>query len=84
MKVVDPVELPAPEPAGDRHRKRKAWWESWVAKALTHPQRPSNRLRDPSWPSPESTSIWYGAMVALMAAAVIPPFPINRSSRNPS
>jgi hypothetical protein len=23
MKVVDPVELPAPEPAGDRHRKRR-------------------------------------------------------------
>src|SRR5258708_30726843 len=28
---------------------------SWVAKDLTHPQRPSNRLRDPLWPSPEST-----------------------------
>src|SRR5882757_10780990 len=28
---------------------------SWVAKDLTHPQRPSNRLRDPLWPSREST-----------------------------
>jgi hypothetical protein len=29
------------------------------------------------------TSIWYGAMVGFMAAAVIPPFPESRSSRNP-
>jgi hypothetical protein len=28
-------------------------------------------------------SIWYGAMVGFMAAAVIPPFPESRSSRNP-
>jgi hypothetical protein len=82
MKVPDSVALPALEPAGDR--RRKAWREPRVAKALTHPHRPSNRLRDPSWPSPESTSIWYGVMVAFMAAAVIPPFPTNRPSRNPS
>jgi hypothetical protein len=29
------------------------------------------------------TSIWYCAMVGFMAAAVIPPFPESRSSRNP-
>jgi hypothetical protein len=28
-------------------------------------------------------SIWYAAMVGFMAAAVIPPFPESRSSRNP-
>jgi hypothetical protein len=29
------------------------------------------------------TSIWYAAMLGFMAAAVIPPFPESRSSRNP-
>lgn len=28
---------------------------TWVAKDLTHPQGASNRLREPLWPSPEST-----------------------------
>jgi hypothetical protein len=33
-----------------RHRR-----PSWVVKDLTHAQQPSNRQRDPLWPSPEST-----------------------------
>jgi hypothetical protein len=33
-----------------RHRR-----PSWVVKDLTHAQQPSNRQRDPLWPSPAST-----------------------------
>jgi hypothetical protein len=67
-------------PAGEDHSPRAAGTDALRlgVKPVGEPASANRRVRFDLM-----ISIWYGAMVGFMAAAVIPPFPESRSSRRP-
>jgi hypothetical protein len=65
-------------PAGEDHSPRAADALRFGVKPVGEPASANRRVRFDLM-----ISIWYGAMVGFMAAAVIPPFPESRSFRRP-
>jgi hypothetical protein len=74
------VVMPLQPPAGEDYKSRAAGTNPvrLGVKPVGKPDAAYRRVRFDLM-----ISIWYGAMVGFMAAAVIPPFPESRSSRRP-
>jgi hypothetical protein len=77
MKTVVAVFRPR---IGEGHKRRAAGTDAeWLAmKPVQEPDAANRHIRFDFM-----TSIWSGAMVGCIGAAVIPPFPESRSKRNP-